>query len=79
MYATACKYNVWLAKYGKPAHLSIRACSTMTEGATKLLCTLYTKEGAEPVAMVRSGYASGDSNHGAVTMLYTKGTNAMYY
>jgi hypothetical protein len=51
----------------------------MTEGATKLLCTLYTKGGAEPVAMVRSGYASGDSNHGAVTMLYTKGTNAMYY
>jgi len=66
-------------KCGQPAHLSTRACCTITEGAATILCTIYMKWGAEPVAMVRSGYASGDSNHGAVTMLYTKGTNAMYY
>jgi hypothetical protein len=52
----------------------------MTEGATKLLCTiLYIYErGTEPVAMVKSRYASGDSNDDAVIALYTKGTNAMY-
>jgi hypothetical protein len=71
--------SVWLCM-DSPAHLSIRAYSTMTEGATKLLCTiLYIYErGTEPVAMVKSRYASGDSNDDAVIVLYTKGTNAMY-
>jgi hypothetical protein len=69
---------VWL-RMDSPAHLSIRAYSTMTEGATNYYVLYICRRGAEPVAMVKSGYASGDSNDDAVTVLYTKGTNTMYY